>query len=198
MRIIIIGGNGTIGKQIAGALQNEHEIIIAGRNAGDYSIDLNSSASIAAFYEKVQHFDALVCSAGPAHLAPVQELKEEHFRIGLEGKLLGQINLVLIGQRYISKGGSFTLTSGILAEEPIRQGIAATTVDGAVNAFVKAAAAELANDIRINVVAPGVIDASPHLHKFFPGHIPVSMNAVCAAYLKSILGVANGQVIRAY
>jgi NAD(P)-dependent dehydrogenase (short-subunit alcohol dehydrogenase family) len=198
MKIIIIGGNGTIGKVVAEKLKHEHDVIIAGARTGDLLLDLGRRDSILSFFEKTGHFDALINAAGAAYLAPIRELEEQHFRIGLESKLLGQINLVLIGQRYINKGGSFTLTSGIVAEEPIRQGVAAMTVDAAVNAFVKAASTELTNDVRINAVAPGVVEGSPHLHQYFPGHIPVSMEKVGMAYLKSLLGVHNGEVIRAY
>lgn len=197
MRIICIGGRGTIGKTIVQALEKEHELIIAGRQSADLTVDISDPQSITQLFETVQTFDALVCTAGPAHLAPITELTTAHFNVGLQGKLLAQINLVLIGQRYINKGGSFTLTSGILAEEPINQGVAASTADGAINAFVQAAAVELKNEVRINVVAPGVVAASPHLHGYFPGHIPVAMEVVRAAYVKSILGVVNGQVIRA-
>ena len=198
MKIIIIGGSGTIGKTVADSLKIDHEIIIAGRKSGDYTIDITDKNSILNFYNQVKNFDALVCCAGPAHLAPLQELTEEHFKIGLEGKLLSQINLVLTGQKFINKGGSFTLTSGILAEESIYEGAAASTADAAINAFVKAAAAELKNDVRINAVAPNVIKDSAQLHHYFPGYIPVAMEVVCAAYLKSILGIANGKVMRAY
>lgn len=198
MKIIIIGGNGTIGRAVAGKLKDEHNVIIAGTRTGDLTLDLCRRDSILSFFEKAGHFDALINAAGAAYLGPIQDLEEEHFKIGIESKLLGQINLVLIGQRYVNKGGSFTLTSGIVAEEPIHQGAAAMTVDAGVNAFVKAASAELANDVRINAVAPGVVEDSPHLHRYFPGHVPVSMEKVSMAYLKSVLGILNGEVIRAY
>lgn len=198
MKIIIIGGNGTIGKAVAEKLKDDHTIIIGGSKSGDTTLDLADGKSIISFFEKVGSFDALICAAGAASLAPIQELEERHFRVGLESKLLGQINLVLTGQRHINSGGSFTLTSGILAEEPIFRGVAAMTVDAAVNGFIKAAATELVNDVRINAVAPGVVEASPHLHPYFPGHIPVSMDKVAMAYLKSVLGILNGEVIKAY
>jgi NAD(P)-dependent dehydrogenase (short-subunit alcohol dehydrogenase family) len=198
MKIIIVGGNGTIGKAIAATLKDKHEIIIAGRTSGDYLIDIADKKSIFNFFEKVQNFDALVCCAGPAHLAPLQELTDEDFMIGIGGKLLSQINLVLLGQNFINKNGSFTLTSGVLAEDFIYQGVAATTADAAINAFVRSSANELKNDTRINVVAPEVLEDSPQLHHYFPGQTPVHIDVVRTAYLKSIFGIINGQIIRAY
>jgi hypothetical protein len=73
-------------------------------------------------------------------------------------------------------------------------GAANTTTDAAINAFVFAAAAELKNDIRLNVAAPGVLANSAELHHFFPGQIPVSAERVAAAYLQSILGIRTGNI----
>ncbi len=56
---------------------------------------------------------------------------------------MGQVNLVLIGQHYINPKGSFTLTSGALADDPIVMGANISTMNGAINGFVKGAAIEL-------------------------------------------------------
>ena len=37
MKILVIGGNGTIGKKVSQRLLEKHEVIIAGRNSGDVS-----------------------------------------------------------------------------------------------------------------------------------------------------------------
>ena len=42
MRILIIGGNGTIGKKVSSFLSNENKIVTAGRNSGDLKIDLSA------------------------------------------------------------------------------------------------------------------------------------------------------------
>lgn len=198
MKIIVIGATGTIGKRVVSSLTNEHEIIEAGNRTGAFKVDTDSKSSMEEFFKSIGPFDALVATMGRAHLGNFAEMTDEHFKIGIDSKLLAQINLVLIGQRYIKPGGSFTLTSGILSEDPIPQGVACTTADAAVNAFVKAAAIELKYDVRINAVAPGVVEDSPALFKFFPGHIPVSMGKVVAAYHKSLFGGHTGEVLRAY
>jgi len=111
---------------------------------------------------------------------------------------MGQVNLVLIGQHYINPSGSFTLTSGILSEDPILAGTALSTVNGAINSFVRSASIELKNDVRINAVSPGVVEDSPEFFDAFPGHIPVKMEVVTAAYCKSVMGALSGQIITAY
>ena len=46
MKILIIGGNGTIGKRVVSHFQENNEIIIAGRTSGDVTVDIADSNSI--------------------------------------------------------------------------------------------------------------------------------------------------------
>jgi len=69
--------------------------------------------------ESVANIDAIVCIAGEAKWGPFDSMTEEDFYIGLRSKLMGQVNLVKIGQKYLNIGGSFTLTTGILADHPV-------------------------------------------------------------------------------
>ena len=70
-------------------------------------------------YKSTPNLDAVICAAGPAKFGPLGELTEEDFYVWIRGKMMGQINLVRIGQIYLNAQGSFTLTTGILADDPI-------------------------------------------------------------------------------
>jgi NAD(P)-dependent dehydrogenase (short-subunit alcohol dehydrogenase family) len=198
MRIIIIGASGTIGKKITAALEKDHDIVRVGAKSGDLQADISSPASIEALFKKAGKFDALVSAAGDAHFGPLTAMTDKDFRKGVDSKLMGQINLVLIGQHYINPKGSFTLTAGSLADDPIRLGAAVSAINGALESFGQAAAVELENGVRINVVSPGVVEDSPGYFPFFPGHIPVSMDVVVNAYLKSVLGAGSGKVLKVH
>ncbi len=198
MKIIIVGASGTLGKKVTAALEKEHEIIKVGSRSGDIQADITSAGSIEAMFKQAGHFDALISTTGSGHFGPLAETTVSDFNKGIQSKLLGQINLVLIGQHYIRPKGSFTLTSGILAEDPVANGANLGTVNGGINAFVINAAPELQNGVRINAVSPGVVEDSPGFFPFFPGHIPVEMSRVAAAYVKSVLGNITGQVIKVY
>jgi NAD(P)-dependent dehydrogenase (short-subunit alcohol dehydrogenase family) len=197
VKIILVGATGTIGRKVAAALENDHEIVKVGSKSGDIQADITSSESIEAMYKQVGAFDALISASGGAHFGPLPSMTAADFQKGLNNKLLGQINLVLIGQHYIKPKGSFTLTSGILSEDPIRNGANITTVNAAVNAFALAAAIELENGVRINAVSPGVVEDSAAMLPSFPGHSLAKMETVVNAYLKSVLGAQTGQVYRA-
>ena len=122
MRIIVVGGAGTIGKAAVKALSDRHDITVAGRRSGTVQVDIRSPDSVRAMYDQVGSFDALVCAAGEAHLGPFDSMSEAEFALGIESKLLGQIRLVLLGHPLISDGGSFTLVSGYLLDDPIPVG----------------------------------------------------------------------------
>ncbi|HWD87145.1 MAG TPA: short chain dehydrogenase [Mucilaginibacter sp.] len=196
MKILIIGATGTIGKHITTALQNDHEVIKAGSKSSDIRVDISSTESIENFYKQVGKFDALICAAGDAQFGPLAFMKDADFRIGVNSKLMGQVNLVLIGQHYINPKGSFTLTSGALADDPILMGTNISTMNGAINGFVKGAAIELENGVRINAVGPDLVEESAAYFSYFPGHVPVTMSRVAQAYIKSVLGAQTGQIYK--
>ena len=196
MKIIIVGASGTLGKKVTEDLEKDHEVIKVGTKSGDLQADLTDPASLEEMFKKAGSFDALICAAGSGHFGPLHEMTTEDFQKGINSKLMGQVNLVLLGQHYINRGGSFTLISGVLSDDPVKNSVNLAAVNSAVNGFVKAAALELKDGVRINVVSPGVVEDSPQLFEVFPGHRPVSMERVVYAYRKSVLGHITGQVIK--
>lgn len=195
MKIIIVGATGTIGKVVTEDLEKDHEIIKVGTNSGDIQADITKPEEVKGLFEKVGHFDALISTTGAGYFGPLDTMSYNDFMVGVNSKLMGQINLVLIGQKYANKGASFSLISGILSDDPVGGSSNLSAVNSAVNGFVKGAAMELKNEMRINVISPGVVEDSPELHSAFPGHIPVSMHEVVMAFRKSVLGKVNGQII---
>jgi NAD(P)-dependent dehydrogenase (short-subunit alcohol dehydrogenase family) len=196
MKIIIVGATGTMGKHLASALENDHEIIRVGSRSGDIQADITSTEAIENLFKQVGSFDALICTAGPSHVGPWKTMTDKEFRRGIEGKLMGQVNLVLIGRHYIKPKGSFTLITGALTHEPVLNFANASAANGAVEAFVRAAAIELENGVRINAVSPTVLEDSPQYFPFFPGDIPVTMKQLEYGFRKSVFGANTGQVIR--
>lgn len=198
MKIIIVGASGTMGKHLTNAFKKEHEVITAATQGCDLSVDITSVDSIQNMYEQVGAFDALISTAGPTFVGPWKKLNDREFRKGVEGKMMGQINLVLIGQHYIRPKGSFTLITGALSHDPQLNFANAAAANGAVDAFVRAAAIELENGIRINAVSPTVIEDSPQYFPFFPGDIPVTMRQLEFGFRKAVFGANTGQVIQPY
>ena len=197
MKIVIVGASGTVGSAVSSLLATRHEIVRVGRSQGDATVDMTDGASIAALFAGIGQFDALVVASGNVAFAPLTELTDEQWQLGLESKLMGQVKLTRAAIPYLNEGGSITLISGILSEEPINWGSSATTINGAIEHFAKAAACELPKGLRINVVSPTVLTESMDKYAaFFPGFEPVPAARVALAYQKSVLGVQTGQVFR--
>lgn len=198
MKILIIGGNGTIGKKVVSHFEQENEVIIAGRTSGDVTVDIADSTSIRSMYEKIGIVDAIICIAGEAKWAEFNELSEDDYHIGLNSKLMGQVNLVRIGQNYLTKNGSITLTTGILADDPVSKTTSAAMVNGGIHSFVQAVALEIEN-VRVNVVSSGMVEDAYEKYKdYFPGHNPIPMTKVVNGYVRSVNGKGNGEIIRIY
>lgn len=199
MKILIIGGNGTIGKRITSHFSETDSVTVAGRTSGDVTVDIADSNSIKSMFEAVGTFDSIVCIAGEAKWADFDELTEDDYYIGLKSKLMGQVNIVRIGRNYLNPKGSITLSTGILADDPVEKTTSAAMVNGGIHSFVKAAALEMKNEHRINVVSLGMVEDAYEKYKtYFPGHNPIPTSKVIKAYERSVKGKDNGRIIRYY
>lgn len=196
MKIIVVGAAGDIGKVACDALGVRHNIVRVGRTSGDYQVDVSDQAAVGEMYRAIGAFDAVVSCAGDATFAPLKDLTQDSFLLGLRQKVMGQVNLVLAGLDRIAEGGSFTLTSGVLDRDPIPMGSNAATANGALAGFVKSAAIEMTRGARVNVVSPGLLEVSEARYgAWFAGHKPVSSSDVGRAYVKAVEGALTGQVI---
>ncbi|QIE58752.1 short chain dehydrogenase [Rasiella rasia] len=199
MKILIIGGNGTIGKTVASYFKKNNDTLIAGRTKGDVTVDIADGNSIKSMFEKIGKVDAIVCIAGEAKWDDFNRLTEDDYYIGLKSKLMGQVNLVRIGQNYLNSKGSITLSTGILADDPVVKTTSAAMVNGGIHSFVRAVALEIENGIRVNVVSSGMVEDAYEKYKdYFPGHNPIPMKKVINGYVRSVNGKGNGEIIRIY
>ena len=194
MKILVVGASGVLGSAVVAELGSRHDIIRGGRSGADLAIDITDPQSIRAAFEKLGSVDAVVSTAGKVKFAPLAAMSGEDYGIGLADKLMGQVNLVLIGRPHLSERGSFTLTSGILSHDPIVAGSSASMVNGAIDCFVRAAAIELMPQ-RINAVSPGVlVESMGGYAPFFRGHEPVPAARAALAFSKSVEGALTGEV----
>ena len=199
MRIIVIGGAGTIGTAVVEHLAARHDVVVAGRQSGDVEVDISSRDSVLAMYNRIGSFDALACAAGEAYFGRFETVTEEELALGVHSKLLGQMRLVLLGRSLISERGSFTLMSGYVLDDPIPEATSFAVANGGVEGFVRAAALSLERRVRINAVSPGLAqDSYEQFGRFNPGRVPVSMAEIASAYERSIEGWRTGEIIRAW
>lgn len=196
MRVVVIGGTGTIGSAIVTDMGREHDVVVVGNTSGDHRVDLASQDSIRDLYREVGRFDALVSAAGEARFGELAELSDADFDVSLENKLMGQLNLVRLGLDHVEDGGSFTLTSGVLASEPIVGSAAISVVNAGVEAFVRAAALELPRGVRINAVSPPWVSETLEAMGRDPSG-GLSAATVAGSYRAAAEGEMSGEVLDA-
>jgi NAD(P)-dependent dehydrogenase (short-subunit alcohol dehydrogenase family) len=196
MRIIVVGATGTIGSPLAAALAERHEVVRVGNRSGDFQLDATDPGSVERLFRDAGPFDALVSLVGGARFKPVGELTEEDFEFSFRHKLMGQINLVRAGLPHVRDGGSFTLTSGVLSQEPMPGSSAITLVNRGLEGFAFAAALEMPRGVRINVVSPPwVTETLEELG--WDTSIGLPAARVAPAYIECVEGNRNGETLDA-
>jgi len=194
MRIILIGASGTIGTGIADVLSSDHEIIKVGHSGGDFQVDLSSKDSIETLFKGLDSFDAVISAAGLAKFGSLDEQPDEDYHLAVANKLMGQVNLVRVGRKYINDIGSFTLTSGMLSYQPTPGSASISMVNSGIEGFVRAAALEMQKGMRVNVVSPVFVkETMEAMGMASTGGMPAAK--VALAYKESVEGKRNGEVL---
>ncbi|MFK0255171.1 short chain dehydrogenase [Streptomyces sp. NPDC090445] len=199
MRILLIGAGGKLGTAVHQSLTARgHEVVTAGRSSGDLRFDVTDPAQITALYDAAGaggQLDAVASAAGSVPFKPVADMTPEDWTAAFRGKVQSQLELVRQGIGRIAPRGSFTLITGVLARSPIVTGSAASMANGAVEAFVRAAAVEIAPQ-RVNAVSPTVVTEALDVYAgHFPGFAPVDLAEVAQAYVRCIEGVETGRIL---
>lgn len=196
MKILIVGAQGQLGRAVDALMRERgHEVVTVGRSSGDIRCDIADEAQLARLWEQVGQVDAVICAAGEVVYAALEELTGEDIESSLRQKALAQINLVRTGLEHVSPTGSFTLISGIPSRDPVVSGSAAAAANGAVEAFVRSAAVEIAPR-RINAISPSVfVESLDDFGDFFPGFAPVPVAEVARGFQKAVEGAGTGRTI---
>ncbi|MHB8551805.1 MAG: short chain dehydrogenase [Acidiferrobacterales bacterium] len=154
-KVLVVGASGLLGSAVVRALDGRAEVILASLEGSPQVVDITDRASIEALFERVGIVDAIVCTAGMVRSVPWANVTDDDWAHGLSQKLMGQVNLVRIGAPFVRDGGGIILTSGMLAQYPMLGSSIVTTVNAAVEGFVRSAAIEIGRGVRVNAVSPG-------------------------------------------
>ena len=145
-------------------------------------------------FKEIGKVDAIICTAGLANFGSLDDLTDEDYQLGLNNKLMGQVNLVRIGANNLKGSGSITLTSGVLANNPMPGSCSISMVNAAIEGFTRAASLELKNDIRINTVSP--IFVKETMEKMgMDASEGMAASQVAFVYKESVEGKRNGEIL---
>lgn len=195
MRILVVGATGTIGRAVVDALSVGNEIVSASLRSAAIKVDIADPASIRQMYRSAGKLNAVVCAAGLAKFAPLAQLSDGDFRFCLDNKLMGQVNLVRFGFESVADGGSFTLTTGTLAQTPMPGSAAISLVNAGLEGFARAAALEAPRKIRVNAVSPPWLTETLQALKMDTSQgLPAA--SVARAYVRSVTGTDSGATLQ--
>lgn len=173
-KAIVFGGTSGIGLAVTQILAQEGASVVAiSRDTSKSgpmpsgittkSCDVRDAAAVEALLNELGPIDILVSTAtgGKRAFGPFAEMDMDGFK-GSFDKLWGYANVVRFGIKHMNSGGSITLISGSPARKFEEGRSALSSVGGAIEAFVRTIAREIAPRIRINVVSPGIVDTPMH------------------------------------
>ena len=168
-KAIVFGGTSGIGlaaaKQLAALGANVIAISRNPERAGEVpagitlkKCDVRDRDALMALFQECAPFEILVSAAtgGERAVGPFLEMDMDGYMSSFD-KLWGYANVVRFGTEHLSEDGSIVLVSGAPARKTKPGQVAIGSVGGAVEAFVRAVAPEIAPR-RLNVVSPGQID----------------------------------------
>ncbi len=162
--ILLIGGSYGIGNAIARQLHNSHHIYVASRT-GDGLEDLQVE-HIPFDVQKDQlkpealpaSIDGLVYCPGSITLKPFKMMDLATFKDDMDLNFFGLVKVVSAIQERMAEGSNmvFFSTVAVATGMPFHTSVAAAK--GAIEGFAKAMAAEYAPKVRVNVIAPSLVD----------------------------------------
>ena len=170
--VVILGGSSGIGLATAKAAKAEGaRVIITGHSrerldaalrelGGDVhavSLDVANEAGTRSFFDELPGVDHLFITAATVTLGAGLAPDTETLRPGMDTRFWGSVYAAKYGAAKMPPDGSITFMSGTSAWRPIPGSSVASASCGAVEAFARALAVDLA-PIRVNTIAPGLID----------------------------------------
>ena len=162
--ILIVGGTSGIGLELVEKLKETHTVYAASRKPGPLegeqlthiSLDVTGELpDLSALPEKI---DGFVYCPGSINLKPLKMLSEDAFREDLELNFLGLVRVLKAVMSRFSDGASlvFFSTVAVGSGMPFHTSVAAAK--GAIEGFARSLAAEYAPKLRVNVIAPSLVD----------------------------------------
>ena len=168
-KAIVFGGTSGIGLSATQMLSDKGAHVIAlsrnpdklknvPKNVTTKKMNVLERDALEKFFQEVGEYDILVNSAtgGARAVGPFLSMDLDGYKASFD-KLWGYTNVVRYGTKFLKDNGNIVLVSGSPARKCRPGQIAISSVGGAVEAFARGIAPEIAPK-RINIVSPGIID----------------------------------------
>lgn len=161
--ILLIGGTHGIGLDIVNQLKASHKLIIASRSeiqeAHENITHMQFDATEESLNLKdVPDLDGFVYCPGSINLKPFKMMSMETFEKDMEINFFGLIRVVKDVMTKMKENSSMVFFSTVAVSNGMPFHTSVAAAKGAIEGFAKSLAAEYAPKVRVNVVAPSLID----------------------------------------
>lgn len=188
--VVVLGGSSGIGLATARAAQAQGaNVIVTGRQAERLAnaravlgagaqaqvLDAADEAGTRAFFDSLPALDHLFITAGELVLDGKLAPATEALHPAMDTRFWGAVYAAKYAAPKVRAGGSITFMSGTAARRPLPGAAVATASCGAVDAFARALAVDLA-PIRVNTIQPGYTDT-----RLFDGLFGAQRDEILAA-----------------
>jgi len=163
--ILLIGGSHGIGNAIVQHLHEGNKVYVASRENenlpdGVTHITFDASTDSLDVSQLPESLDGFVYCPGSINLKPFKMLKQEQFEEDMQINFFSLIKVTRDVLPLLTKEGTssivFFSTVAVQTGMPFHTSVAAAK--GAIEGFAKALAAEYAPTVRVNVIAPSLVD----------------------------------------
>ena len=149
-KIILIGSSSDIAKSVS--LDSNYELINLSSKTSNFNI-LNPES-----FPTINNIDGLVYFPGTINLKPFKSIKKEEFIEDYNINVLGIVNVLQHYQNFFNQNSSIILISSVAASVGMKYHASVSMCKSAVEGLTRSLASEFAPKIRVNCIAPSIIE----------------------------------------
>ena len=149
-KILLVGSSSDIANYLL--KNNNFEFVCLSSQESDFNILDNST------FPKIENLDGIVYFPGTVNLRPFSNLRSKDFQKDYEINVLGLVNILKHYQLSLNKNASIVTISSIAADFGMPFHSSISMCKASVEALIRSLAAEWAPKIRLNCIAPSLVE----------------------------------------
>ncbi|KTD27197.1 MULTISPECIES: SDR family NAD(P)-dependent oxidoreductase [Legionella] len=164
-RYLIIAASSAIGQSITTLLTNQGDTVLTtardkSKISPNFLLDASNFDAVSEVFQKVGDIDGVVNCAGSLLLKSAHTTSFEEFQATINASLTSSFSVIRAAGLTMKKGGSVVLISSAAALVGLANHEAIAAAKAGVIGLALAAAATYANNnLRVNVIAPGMVNS---------------------------------------
>lgn len=162
--ILLIGGSYGIGLEMAKTLSKDHKVYVASRSNDELSnldithIPFDALTDDLSEKQIPEQLDGFVYCPGSINLKPFKTMGMDTIQKDMEINFFGLVRTVKTIMNRMNEGSSMVFFSTVAVGTGMPFHTSVSAAKGAIEGFARALAAEYAPKVRVNLIAPSLVD----------------------------------------